>query len=193
MSEARWLWEHPLLRIEERLSPDGETRLVVHRGAFVAVSLHLLSDGGEAFLMVRQKRPTAEEPFYEHPAGMIEVWETPLQAALREVAEETGWLLAPQDLMLLTPQPLYPSPAFWQEIGYFFAARKEVPLAVLKAYATPQLRQRGKEKVELLAVPPSQVLRLTRNLQTVAHTLLYYAYLGAPYRDLSPLSSHRAG
>ncbi|MCS7162482.1 MAG: NUDIX hydrolase [Bacteroidia bacterium] len=193
MSGARWLWEHPLLRIEERFGPDGERRLVVHRGAFVAVCLHLIAEGGEAFLMVRQQRPTAEEPFYEHPAGMIEAQETPLQAALREVAEETGWLLAPQDLTLLTPQPLYPSPAFWQEVGYFFAVRKEVPLALLKAYATPQLRQRGKEKVELLAVPPSQVLRLTRNLQTVAHTLLYYAYLGAPYRDLSSFSPYGAG
>ncbi|MDW8236288.1 MAG: NUDIX hydrolase [Bacteroidia bacterium] len=187
--ESRILWQHPLLQVEEKLNDQGEWRLVVHRGAFVAVCLHLYTDQGEeGFLMVRQQRPTAEEPFYEHPAGMIEPDESPSAAAIREVAEEVGWLLHPQDLILLHEKPLYPSPAFWGERGYFFAARLQVPQPVLTAYAGGVPRKFSDESLTLVLVPPERVLSVTQNLQTVAHTLLYYAYLGTPYRGVSPAS-----
>lgn len=184
--ESRVLWQHPLLRVEALQEPEGKEWLVVRRGAFVAVCLHLCAPGGEeAFLMVKQQRPTTEMPFYEHPAGMIEPGESPIQAALREVAEETGWLLTESDLIPLAPSPLYPSPAFWDEKGYFFAARLSVPNEVLAAYKATPIRTSDGESLTLVAIEPASLLRLTHNLQTVAHTLLYYAHLGSPYRILS--------
>ncbi|MCX7605670.1 MAG: NUDIX hydrolase [Bacteroidia bacterium] len=184
--EPQWIWEHPLLRIEELYTSEGEKRLIVHRGSFAAVCLHLVTPSGEdAFLLIRQRRPTAETEFYEHPAGMLEPNEAPVEAALREIAEETGWLLSAEDLIALFPHPLYPSPAFWKEKGYFYAARLQVPPAVLTAYKHPVERLADQERLHLVAIPPQRVWILTQNLQTIAHTLLYYAYLGTPYRILS--------
>ncbi|MEN3040077.1 MAG: NUDIX hydrolase [Bacteroidia bacterium] len=187
--ESRLLWHHPLLSVEERTLASGVKRLVVQRGEFAAVSIALYTDEGEeAFLIVSQERPVAPDPFYEHPAGMIDPNETPIQAALRELAEETGWLLSQDDLTLLTPQGVYPSPAFWGEIGYFFAARLKVPTAVLQAYLSSPDRPGADEHLTLHAVQGDRLLHLTRNLQTIAHTLLYYAYFRPSDRELPSLS-----
>ena len=186
--EYRLVWQHPLVRAEELLTAEGEFRLVLRRGTFAAVCLLLSAeDGTEAFLVVQQRRPTAETPFYEHPAGMLDGQESPLEAALREVAEETGWLLCPNDLSQLTSHPLYPSPAMWGEIGYFFAATLPIPGAVLQAYAQGTSRPTPEgEKLTLYTLPATELLARTQNLQTVAHTLLYYAAHGAAHRNLSP-------
>lgn len=185
--ERRLVWTHPLLQIEEVLDSSGRWRLVVHRGVFAAVCVYLHTrEGDEAFLLVRQHRPTQELPFYEHPAGMLDPGESPLQAALREVAEETGWLLTEEDLVPLNAHPLYPSPAFWQEKGYFFATRFEVPAGLLERYRSGVDRLLPDEPLHLVAVAPANLLALTHNLQTLAHTLLYYAHFGAPDRKLPP-------
>lgn len=186
LPESRLLWQHPLLVVEERSLPSGERRLVVHRGSFAAVCLFLYTDEGEGgFLVVKQIRPTADTPFYEHPAGMIGGNESPLEAALRELAEETGWLLSPHDLISLTPEGLYPSPAFWNEKGYFFAVQLRVPAALLQAYLPSASRQTEEENLDLLILTGTELLCRTRNLQTVAHTLLYYAYFSSTDRALS--------
>ncbi|MCS7188174.1 MAG: NUDIX hydrolase [Bacteroidia bacterium] len=188
MSETKQvLWHHPLIQVEEVTDQKGQKFLVVHRGKFAAVCLHLISScGEEAFLIVKQERPTAPEPFYEHPAGMVDADETPLQAAIREVAEETGWLLLPEDLQLLTPHSLYPSPAFWNEAGYFYAAKIPVPLAVLKAYARGIDRNtQTNEHLILLTLSPQELVQNTYNLQTLAHTLLYYGFCNTSHRILS--------
>lgn len=189
--ESRWLWQHPLLSVEERLLPSGEKRIIVHRGRFAAVCLLLYTaEGREAFLIVRQERPTAQMPFYEHPAGMLEPDESPVEAALRELAEETGWLLTPEDLIPLHDGAYYPSPAFWNEAGYFFAARVQVPPPVLQAYASLPSRQQADESLTLLLLTGEELIQKTHNLQTIAHTLLYYARFGAFDRKVPSAPTH---
>ena len=57
--------------------------------------LVLLHDGaGHVLLLERADR----EGFWQSVTGSLEDGETPVQAALREVAEETGILLAPDEL-----------------------------------------------------------------------------------------------
>lgn len=184
--ERRLLWQHPLVRAEEVLTPEGQSRIILQRGTFAAVCLLLAGEEGtRAFLVVQQYRPTAETSFYEHPAGMVDAHETPTEAALRELAEETGWLLSPADLRSLTPHPLYPSPAMWEEVGYFFAATLPLPKAVIQAYTQGTARTTPEgEKLTLYTLSASELLTLTQNLQTVAHTLLYHAYYPAPDRNL---------
>ncbi|MEZ5101283.1 MAG: NUDIX hydrolase [Thermoleophilia bacterium] len=45
---------------------------------------------GDDLVLVRQRRPGANEPLLELPAGTIEPGETPGEAAVRELAEECG-------------------------------------------------------------------------------------------------------
>jgi len=181
------LWTHPLLTIQEvtLYPPYGPLkRLIIHRGSFTAVCVHLVGKSQEAFLMVQQQRPVRPEPFYEHPAGMLEPGEDPRTAIVRELAEETGLLVTPDDLTPLRPAPIYPSPGLWHETGYFFALRLQVPDDLIEALSRPHLRHNPDEPLQLIALPPHQILTRTSNLQTLAHTLLYlYAQTHPAYGD----------
>ncbi len=192
LEAPKTLWQHPLVTVQEvsLQSPQGPLRrLILHRGTFAAACVLLKAPDSEAFLMVRQMRPVSPAPFYEHPAGMLEPGEDPRQALAREIFEETGLLFTPDDLIPLHAAPLYPSPGLWHEKGYFFAVVLTVPKAFLTAYHSPTLRQNPDEPIELLAIHPAEVLQKTTNLQTIAHTLLFwYVWSHSHHRDLpSPL------
>lgn len=49
------------------------------------------------YLMVEEGDPA--NPVFNQPAGHIEAGETPVDACIREVLEETGWLARPQHLI----------------------------------------------------------------------------------------------
>lgn len=88
--------------------------------------------GGDAFLMVRQYRQGLEALTVEFPAGLIEPGESPLQAARRELAEETGFTAES-----LTPiGTISPNPAFMNNRCYTFVAEG--------------LREEGKQKLDAL-------------------------------------------
>jgi len=55
---------------------------------------------GDAFLLVREIRDGRE--VFNQPAGHVEPGETPLEAAVRETLEETGWHVSPTALISFT-------------------------------------------------------------------------------------------
>src|SRR5262249_20769523 len=61
--------------------------VVRHPGSAVMMAV----DDKKRILLVRQYRLPAERKMWEMPAGRIDEGETPLQAAKRELAEETGY------------------------------------------------------------------------------------------------------
>ena len=67
--------------------------------------LPVTSDG--RFVFVKQFRPTLGRETIELPAGMVDERETPAEAALRELEEETG--MTSSNLILLTSGTLMPS------------------------------------------------------------------------------------
>jgi len=70
--------------------PDGSTsrrEYIVHPGAVMVVPI--LDDG--QLVMERQWRYPLARVMLEFPAGKLEVGEPPLQCAMRELAEETGY------------------------------------------------------------------------------------------------------
>jgi ADP-ribose pyrophosphatase YjhB (NUDIX family) len=76
------LYEGPIFRVERREGRD----IVVHApvAAVVAIDRH------DQLTLVRQQRVPVGESMLELPAGFIEADESPLEAARRELAEETG-------------------------------------------------------------------------------------------------------
>ena len=62
-----------------------------------AVSVALFMDG--AFLLVQRARPPAKG-LYAFPGGRVEPGETLIEAAMREMREETGLMLDDIDLLL---------------------------------------------------------------------------------------------
>jgi ADP-ribose pyrophosphatase len=83
--ETRWL---RLFKDAYRL-PSGkelDDYYVMERGNFVLV----VAGNADLVVLVRQFRPATNKFYWSLPAGYIDVGETPEQAALRELREETG-------------------------------------------------------------------------------------------------------
>ncbi len=92
ITRSRLVTRNPIFWVtEERaVAPDGfEIRrsIVNHRGSAVMMAV----DEHGRVLLVRQYRLPARASLWELPAGRLDEGETPLQAARRELLEETGY------------------------------------------------------------------------------------------------------
>jgi ADP-ribose pyrophosphatase len=82
----------PIFRVtlDRAIDPDGfeiQRIIVQHGGSAVVMPV----DDRKRILLVRQYRLPARRYLWELPAGRVDEGETPLQAARRELAEETGY------------------------------------------------------------------------------------------------------
>ncbi len=73
----------------------------------------------DSFLMVRVKRPVINDLALELPAGGIEKGEHPIDAASRELAEETGIIVSDLDRYIPMP-PIALSPTRMPRLSYVF-------------------------------------------------------------------------
>ena len=92
---------------------DDRWETVEHAEAVAVLALR-----GHNILGVTQNRPAIGKATWEVPAGLVDPGETPLQAAKRELAEETKLT---GELSLVTQ--LYSSPGFTNEKIHLYHAR----------------------------------------------------------------------
>jgi ADP-ribose diphosphatase len=105
------------IRRDEVLEPSGvrTTREVVtHPGSVVV--LPVLPDG--RILMIQQYRHAARQYLWELVAGRIDEGETPVQAAERELIEETGYRATKFRIFL----DIFPTPGFLEERMFLLLA-----------------------------------------------------------------------
>jgi ADP-ribose pyrophosphatase len=144
------LYEGPVFDVVRR---DGKD-VVVHGPSVVIVAV----DGERRVTLVRQQRVPAGKPVLELPAGGIEAGESALQAAQRELREETGlhgglW----EELV-----SFYATPGFCDERMHLFLAT-----GLVAGEAAPD----GDEDLELVTVPVEEVSELLAQLDD-AKTLI---------------------
>lgn len=110
------------LDVDEVLLGNGAVskREVVRHSGGAAVLLIV----DEKVLLVKQFRYAYGKEIYEIPAGKLEENETPLEAAERELEEETGYKAE-----LVRLAEIYPSPGYTDEIIYIFLAKNAVRTA----------------------------------------------------------------
>ena len=107
------------VRVDRVSLPDGResTREVVEHAPAVAI---VAMDEHNELILVSQYRKPAEQLMLEIPAGIMEAGESPLEAAKRELAEETGY----RGSRWKKISSFYTSPGFSDEkIHLFFASQ----------------------------------------------------------------------
>ena len=102
---------------DHAVDPSGfEIRraIVQHKGSAVMMAV----DDHKRILLVRQFRLPARQNLWELPAGRLDEGETPLQAAKRELVEETGYRAKKWKKLVM----FYPSPGYVAEKMTIFLA-----------------------------------------------------------------------
>jgi len=93
ITSSKEVYNCGLFRVTEDQAVDPKTgfqikrSVVRHAGSAVIMAV----DGKKRVLLVRQYRLPAEKYLWELPAGRLDAGEKPLQAARRELKEETGY------------------------------------------------------------------------------------------------------
>jgi 8-oxo-dGTP pyrophosphatase MutT (NUDIX family) len=124
--------------------PDGtsfELEVVHHPGGAAVVAL----DDNDRVCILRQYRHVAKDWLWELPAGKLDVSESPLHTAQRELQEEAG--LQAQSWISLGS--LLTSPGVFKEVIHLFLARK---LSILRR------RPERDELIEVHWVPFKEAL-----------------------------------
>ncbi len=109
------------LDIDEVRFPDGSIgslEMVRHPGASAVVPLLDADADDPEVLLIRQYRYAANGYLYEIPAGRLDVGESPMECAHRELSEETGYR-AERVEQLFT---MYTTPGFTDEKIHLFLA-----------------------------------------------------------------------
>ncbi|MFO0880486.1 MAG: NUDIX hydrolase [Gemmataceae bacterium] len=131
--------------IEEVEQPNGQRirrDIVLHPGA-VAI-LPLVTP--HSVCLLRNHRPAVGQTLWEIPAGTLEPGEPHDQAALRELAEETGYRAG----TLRKLHSFYPSPGVLSEATHLFVATDLTP---------GEMRLEPCEQIEPVVVDLAEALR----------------------------------
>lgn len=121
---SKELIETPIFRVtfDHALDPDGfeiKRAIVQHGGSAVMMPV----DDRGRILLVRQYRLPARQYLWELPAGRVDKGETVLQAAKRELGEETGYRAKKWSKLAM----FWPSPGFLAEKMTIFLATELTP------------------------------------------------------------------
>lgn len=143
--------------------PNGNSMNMekVH-SAEVAVILPVI---GGNIIMLRQFRPVIGKWMYELPAGLIDSGEKPVDAARRELKEETGFVATKIKMLI----DVLSSPGFSDEHVYIFVAHD---LKKGKQELEPS------ENIKLLKIPVRKAVEMARkgkikNVHSVAALMLF--------------------
>jgi ADP-ribose pyrophosphatase len=156
--------------VEESEGADGRTvrrDVVLHPGA---VAVLPLVDAGHVCLL-RNHRPVVGEVLWEIPAGTLEAGEAVEAAAVRELAEETGYRAGRWQKLLA----FYPSPGVLDERTHLFAAHDLTPGA-MRPEADEQLEPQVVSLAQALAWVQDGTIRDAKTLIA----LLYWQRLTVP-------------
>jgi 8-oxo-dGTP pyrophosphatase MutT (NUDIX family) len=111
----------------------------VGHGRYVVAVLHVGGTKLSDIKLVLQRAPRSGKTWF--PAGSITANEEPHDAAVRELLEETGLVLTPDDLTLLSDAPVRVALPVGQQLVYVYSASVPVPYVTTHLRTPAQLEQ----------------------------------------------------
>jgi ADP-sugar diphosphatase len=120
-------------------TPEGDKipPICFLKGEVVCVLVVLIDrETAQKYLLLVKQRRIAEGGYtYEHPAGMVDGTQTPLEIAVQEVREETGIHIAESQLINLSPDKrLFPSTGTSDEAMYLYFCEIELSSEEIQAF-----------------------------------------------------------
>jgi 8-oxo-dGTP pyrophosphatase MutT (NUDIX family) len=126
------------LLLVDATTPEGDKipPVCFLKGEVVSVLLCLIDRESREkhLLLVHQRRICNGDLIYEHTAGMVDKGEAPLEVAVREVEEETGLSIRPDQLHRLNAEPYFPSTGTSDEAIYFYYCELEMSREKIFSY-----------------------------------------------------------
>jgi 8-oxo-dGTP pyrophosphatase MutT (NUDIX family) len=156
--EKQTAFQGELIRVVVERWGDRSREIVEHAGSVAIVAV----DGDGQVVLVRQFREPVRGELLELPAGVIDDGERPLDAAKRELREETG----------LTGGRWRKLAAFWTSPGFL---REHMHLFLAEDVEQGEADPDDDEDVELVRIPLDEAVATAHeldDLKTIAGLLL---------------------
>src|SRR5579883_682776 len=121
ITQSREAYSCKLFRVTEDKAVDPKTKFEIARSVVrhAGSAVMLAMDDKKRILLVRQYRLPAGKYMWELPAGKVDPGEKPLQAAKRELAEETGYQAKKWEKLV----SFFVSPGYVEERMHLFLAK----------------------------------------------------------------------
>lgn len=133
-----------------------------------AVCFLLFNETKEKVALVKQFRPGPKDDTLEVCAGLIDSGENPMEAAFRELREETGYTIEDIEDLREYPKGLYCSPGYTTENLYFYSGKLKSDKIVPRELSLDE----GEDlKVEWVNV--NEITRKTNDMKTVLAVLYF--------------------
>lgn len=151
ITSSKEIYKNSLFRVTEDRAVDSKTGFRIKRAVVrhIGSAVMMAVDERRRILLVRQYRLPADAYLWELPAGRLDPGEKPLQAAKRELAEETGYRARTWKKLV----SFYASPGYVQERMTIFLAT-----SLTAGQATPM----EDERIETRWFTPREITGMIR-------------------------------
>jgi len=143
------VYEGPIFNLAKvEVAPGVTYDMVDHPGAVVILPV---KENGD-FVLIKQYRPLIEETLISCPAGLIDNGENALDAAIRELKEETGY----------TAQAIMPMTYYYSSCGM---TNEKITVFLATELAPGEQELDDDEKIEVVEIPREEALRMIRDFE----------------------------
>ncbi|WP_375448545.1 NUDIX hydrolase [uncultured Fibrella sp.] len=151
------------------------------KGHAASVLVCLIDDKtGEKFVvLVRQRRISDGSQTYEHPAGMVDTDDDPTDTAAREVGEEIGLSITPDELTRLNPRLWYPSTGTSDEAMHYYFVEKTMPRDEIMRFHLQKMDSDSElERITSIIATIPEAHKLVNNVNGLLIHFLYLQKVG---------------
>lgn len=171
------------LLLLDATTPEGEKipPICFLKGLVVCVLVCLIDEAtGERYnLLVKQRRIATGGFIYEQVAGMVDGDDDPHAVAVREVAEETGLEVRPEQVILLNEKPLYPSTGTSDEALFYYYCELTMSREKIFSYDANETGVEAEhEKIYTHVATFPEAKRLIENVNGVMNIYMYEEAIG---------------